>query len=163
MAKTEFQRKLDEQLQTIETEEDRIARVQQIKVQMAQLKDQMAELNRQLQHELEGMVGELAISVRKSVPGLAVSLNNGRCNVKHLSNNLSLRPDFDSGMWDVEPNVSGRRFRKHHGHALKLSKDVAPISGEISNFFRKRYKRLNNESMPPIKAKPNKDGSTFFA
>jgi len=145
MAKTKFEKMLEEQLQTIGQEEDSVIRIQQIRDQISQLEAQIAELKQQMAQEVESMTGALAVSVRKIVPGLTVSLDGGRCRVSHMSNNLSLRPDFASGQWDVEPNRTGKRFRKHHGHSVDLKHDVGPLADNIGSFFRKRYKRLNTE------------------
>jgi hypothetical protein len=148
MKRKDFQKTLDEALESIETEEDRIIRIRQIQEQISQLEEQVTGLRQQMQHEMEGLLGELAVSIRNRVPGLSVSLNGGRCHVKHLANSLSFRPDMDGGTWDVETNRSGRRFRKAHGHALGLKHDVGPLADAASSFFKKRYRRLNNESRP---------------
>ncbi len=148
MENKNFQKILDEALESIETEEDRIIRVRQLQEQITQMEQQVAGLRQQMQHEMEGLLGELAVSVRNRVPGLSVGLDGGRCNIKHMSNSLSLRPDLGSGTWDVDTNRSGRRFRKHHGHALGLKNDVNPLADGVSAFFKKRYRRLNNEQRP---------------
>ena len=147
MQKSAFEKILQEQLQSINTEGDRIARITQIRAQITQLEEQIAELKQQLLHESEALTGDLAIAIRKALPGLSVALNGGRCSVSHLSNNLVFNPNFSSGVWEVEPNNSGRRFVRHHGHALRLHHDVNDLASNIINFFRKRYKRLNNEGM----------------
>jgi len=149
MSKSHFEEILEEQLQSIGTEADRIARINQIREQISQLETQIGELNRQLAQESEALNGDLAVAVRKMLPGLAVSLNDGQCNIKHRSNSLAFRPDFSASMWNVEPNVSGRRFRKHHGHVMNLKHDVGPLADNIVSYFRKRYKRLANENVGP--------------
>jgi hypothetical protein len=143
-----FEKVLEEQLGSIEQPEDSIARISQIGEQISQLESQIAELRQQMQHELEGLVGTLAVSVRKELPGVSVSLNGGKCHVNHLSHKLSLGPDIKAGTWNVEPNRAGRRFGRHHGTALALQTDVGPLASNIGSFFRKRYKRLANESRP---------------
>jgi len=145
MAKSKFEKILEEQLQSIGQEEDSVIRIQQIRDQIAQLENQIGELKQQMAQEMESMTGALAVSIRKMVPGLAVSLDGGRCRVSHMSNSLSMRPDFGSGRWDIEPNRTGRRFRKHHGHVIDLKHDVGPLADNVGSFFKKRYKRLNNE------------------
>jgi hypothetical protein len=101
-----------------------------------------------MQQEMEGLLGDLAVNIRNRVPGLSVGLDGGRCHVKHLANSLSFKPNMDGGTWDIESNKSGRRFRKTHGHALGLKHDVGPLADAASTFFKKRYRRLNNESRP---------------
>jgi hypothetical protein len=160
MRRPEFEKVLDEQLQSIETEADRIARIQQIRDQISGLEGQIIELKRQLAHESESLTGDLAIAIRKAMPGLSVSLDGGSCHVRHLANNLDLRPDFQNGLWNVEQNISGRRFRKHHGHVLGLKHDIAPLADGISSFFKQRYKKLNMEDVgPAARVIPNKKGS----
>ena len=144
----QFQKTLDEALESIETEEDRIIRIRQLQEQMSQLEQQITGLKQQMQQEMEGLLGELAVSIRNRVPGISVGLDGGRCHVKHMANNLSFKPNLEGGTWDVEPNKSGRRFNKHHGHALGLKHDVGPLADAASGFFKKRYRRLNNEQMP---------------
>ena len=144
MAKTKFEKILEEQLQSIGQEEDNVIRINQIRDQIAQLEGQIDELKQQMAQEMENMTGALAVSIRKLVPGLSVNLDGGRCRVSHMSNSLSLRPDFGSGRWDIEQNKSGRRFRKHHG-PIDLRHDVGPLADNVGSFFRKRYKRLSNE------------------
>lgn len=150
MARPEFEHVLDEQLGELGGDSDRIARINQINSQIAQLQAQISELQGQLQRETEDMVGALAVSVRQNMPGVTVSLDGGKCNVMHLSHHLSLKPNIASGLWDVEPNITGRRFSKYYGHALGLQHDVSPLVDGVSNFFKKRYKRLN----PPTKNYP---------
>jgi len=157
MARPDFEKILEEQLQSIGTEEDRIARINQIRDQIIQLEGQISELKKQMAIETEGLTGDLAVSIRKMMPALSVSLDGGRCNVRHLSNSLALRPDFQNGLWDVEQNISGRRFRKHHGHALSLKHDVNPLADSVGSFFRKRYKRLNTEANIGPAARPISD------
>ena len=166
-----FAQMLEEQLQSVDTEADRIARIRQIQDQISQLESQMMELKHQLAQETEGLTGELAVSVRKLMPSLSVSLDSGRCCVRHMSNSLAFKPDFTNSLWDVEPNISGRRFRKYHGHSLGLKHDVRPLADSIGGFFKKRYKRLNMECIgspvaptpnvpisPPVRVIPNKAG-----
>jgi len=161
MNRDNFKKVLEEQLDTIDQEQDRIIRISQINDQIAQLENQISELRKQAQDEMEGFVGDLAVSVRKVLPGINVSLNGGRCNVSHMSHNLSLRPDVTSRTWNVEPNKAGRRFTKHHGSSLGLSNDVNPLANGISTFFKKRYKKLNNEGAPPISRVSDKAGRTM--
>jgi hypothetical protein len=144
MAKSKFEKILEEQLQSIEQEEDSVVRINQIRDQIAQLEAQIGELKQQMAQEMEGMNGALAVSIRKLVPGLSVNLDGGKCRVSHMSNSLSMRPDFTSGRWEIEPNKTGRRFRKHHG-PVDLAHDVGPLANNVGAFFKKRYKRLNNE------------------
>lgn len=160
MDRSQFEQILDEQLQSIGTEADRIARINQIREQISQLEGQIGELKRQLAQESEGLTGELAVAIRKTMPGLSVSLDGGQCSIRHLSNSLSFRPNFDNTMWDVEPNISGRRFRKHHGHSLNLRHDVSPLADNVSQFFRRRYKRLNSEGVGPA-ARPIADKAGY--
>ncbi len=162
MERDKFKKVLDEQLDSIDQEQGRIIRISQINEQIVQLENQIHELRKQAQDEMEGFVGDLAVSVRKSLPGIGVSLNGGRCNVNHMSHNLSLRPDVGSVTWNVEPNKAGKRFSKHHGNSLNLSNDVGPLANGISSFFKKRYKRLNTEAAPPpVSRVSNKAGRTM--
>lgn len=142
----DFIKTLEEQLDRLDSEQDRIIRIQQIDAQIDELKSQISKLEEERLHEAEQMMGDLAVSVRKAIPGINVGLNNGRCHVSHLSNMLSLRPDFATGVWDVEPNMTGRRFRRRHGHALGLKHDVCPLSNSVADFFRSKYKRLRPRS-----------------
>lgn len=155
MAHREFLKTLEEQLDRIESEQDRIIRIQQIDAQINELKDQIGRLEEERIHEAEQMMGDLAVSVRKSVPGVNVGLNNGSCHISHLSNKLSLRPNFNDGMWDVEPNIAGRRFRRNHGHSLGLKHDVCPLSNSVADFFRNKYKRLRGSRIRTENIKPN--------
>ena len=149
MERSKFEKVLDEQLESVGTESDRIARVNQIREQIGQLEIQITELKTQLSQESEGLNGDLAVAIRKMMPGLSVSLDGGRCNIRHMSNNLTFKPDYEKAMWQVEPNISGRRFNKHHGHSMNLKHDVGPLADNVGSFFRKRYKRLNSEGVGP--------------
>ena len=160
MDRDKFKKVLDEQLDSIDQEQGRIIRISQVNEQIIQLENQIRELRKQAQDEMEGFVGDLAVSVRKALPGIGVSLNGGRCNVSHMSHNLSLQPDVKSGTWNVEPNKAGRRFSKHHGNSLNLNNDVGPLADGINSFFRKRYKRLNTEGAPPVSRISDKAGRT---
>ena len=137
MDKQKFNKLLAESLNNIDQDADKIARISQITTQISQLEGQIAELKTQMQHELEGVVGELAVSVRKILPGVKVSLDGGRCNIGHLSHNLSFRPNITNSLWDVEDNMAGRRFRRHHGHSLALQSDVGPLASEIQETERR--------------------------
>ena len=162
MAQSNFEKILEEQLESVGTEADRVARISQIREQISQLENQIAELQKQLAQESESLNGDLAVAIRKMLPGLAVSLDGGRCNVRHMSNMLTFRPDFSNAMWEVEPNISGKRFKKYHGHAMNLKHDVNPLADNVTSFFRKRYKRLNNESVgPAAKRISDKAGHTM--
>lgn len=153
----EFVDVLEEQLNGIEAEQDRIARIQQIDSQIAELKKQISQLETQKIHEAEKLMGDLAVSVRQVIPGISVGLRNGKCNISYLSNNLSLRPDFMSKRWEIEPNRSGRRFKRNYGHALGLKHDIYPLSDSIADFFRNRYKslRIREDVSPSVAPKPN--------
>jgi HAMP domain-containing protein len=161
MSNQNFEQMLDNQLETIDIDGGKVARINQIKTQISQLEHQISELKHDMQSEMEGMVGNLAVAIRKAVPGLAVNLSNGSCNINHLSNLLSLRPNIDAKMWDVDPNIAGRRFKKYHGHVMGLTDDVGPISDGVSQFFRTRYKRLSTEGvMPAVAPMSDKAGHT---
>lgn len=160
---SEFKKTLEEALGAIDTEQDRIARIQQIQAQIAELDQQGMELKQQMQHEMEALVGDLAVGVRNRMPGVAVNLNGGRCSVNHLSNNLSLAPDITSGTWNIDGNKSGRRFRKHHANVLDLKSDVGPLADSIGHFFKRRYKRLNTENAIQHKGVSKTQASGYYA
>ena len=86
MAHREFLKTLEEQLDRMESEQDRIARIGQIDAQIEELKSQISRLEEERMHEAEQLMGDLAVSVRKAIPGINVGLNKGRCNISHLSN-----------------------------------------------------------------------------
>jgi len=140
-----FIQKLDKELDGVTIEQDKIARIDQIEAQIGSLKNQIAQLEIERNHETERLLGDLAVAVRKEMPDLSINLRGGNCCISHLSNNLSIRPNFLNKVWDIEPNQCGRRFCRRHGHALHLSKDISPLSLEIKKFFADRYKRLKNK------------------
>lgn len=138
-----FRLLVEEGLASIDTKESRINRINQIKSQIANLENQMTELNTQLRNETHALLGDLAVSVKKSIPGVSISLDGDSCSISHMSNKLSVKPDFVNNVWNIDPNISGRRFKRAHGHSLLLGQDTSVLANEVANYFKGHYKKLS--------------------
>lgn len=117
--------------------------IQEIKKEIGDAECHLSDLKMKLRHAVEEYNAALAMSLRKRLPGLGVSLDGGRCHASYRSTNLSCRPDLDSGMWQFEPNDHGRRFSRRHSHLLPLSNQIEPLVDAIVDYFGGRYRSIN--------------------
>jgi hypothetical protein len=115
--------------------------IHEISKELDGAKERVQDLEMSLRHATEEYNVELARALRKRLPEVGVSLNNGRCSASYKSTNLSCKPDLASKSWVFEPNQHGRRFSKNNGIALGLNNTVDPLADAIVQYFG-RYKTL---------------------
>jgi len=117
--------------------------IQEIRKEIDDAEIHLDELRMHLRHAIEEYNAALAMALRKRVPRLSVSLDNGRCNTAYRSTNLSCWPDVNNGHWQFEPNRFGRSFMRRNAHLLPLSNQIDPLVDAIVNYFAGRYRTVN--------------------
>ena len=140
----DFEKTLNEQLDSLPVSgeaQSKLDLVNEITKELENAKERVQELEMNLRHAMEEYNVELARALRKRLPQVGVSLDNGRCTASYRSTNLSCRPDLNSKSWVFEPNQHGRRFSRNHGTVLGLSGTIDPLADAIAQYFG-RYKSL---------------------
>lgn len=138
-----FDKLLNEELDNLDTAEikSQYEVIKNISKDLASAKARVVELELQLNQAVDELNFQLGLAVRKQMPKLAVSLNNGRCNVSYKTRSLNCRPNLDEDMWELEPTDFGRRFGRIYGAKFPLNQ-VDRFADLIANHYRGRYKTL---------------------
>lgn len=103
-----------------------------------------------LQHQLDAankrICGELALMLRRALPGLNVGVGKEGCKVGYRSKHLILQPDPKRGIWNVksgDPRFA-RRFMNRRGSKTVLG-SMEPLASAIVQHFREYYKTLGED------------------
>ena len=148
MSRDDFDQVLNEELSALPSISSNDVRgkydlIQEILKEINDADCHLSELRMNLRHAIEEYNAALAMSLRKRVPGLSVSLDGGRCNARYHSTALSCWPDLESGMWQFDGDRHGKSFSRRNAHLLPLSNQIDPLVDAIINYFDGRYRTIN--------------------
>ena len=143
MSNKNFSEVLNEQLESFSDQDvsGKYDLIIQLQKELQDAQDVVADAQMKFRHAVEDYNVELARSLRKKLPQLAVNLSDGRCSAGYKSTNLSCKPDFANHMWVFDGSPHGRRFVRQNGHALNLSNQFGPLVDAMVKYF-SRYKSL---------------------
>lgn len=138
-----FDKLLNEELDNLDTAEikSQYEVIKDISKDLASAKARVVELELQLNQAVDELNFQLGLAVRKQLPKLAVSLNNGRCNVSYKTRSLACRPNLEKDMWELEPTDFAKRFNRVYGRQIPLG-DIDRFANLITNHYKGRYKTL---------------------
>ena len=115
--------------------------------QLDEVRQKVVDLQNKLYMATDRLNGDLAMGVRKQLPGLNVGLDKNGCKVGYKSKNLSFSPDLKTGAWNVKSpdhRFCGR-FTRHNGPSLALASNITPLVDAIANYFSGHYKSLGED------------------
>jgi hypothetical protein len=115
--------------------------------QLDEVRQKVVDLQNKLYMATDRLNGDLAMGVRKRLPGLNVGLDKNGCKVGYKSKNLSFSPDLKIGVWGVKSpdHRFCRRFARNNGPSLALTSSIAPLVDAISDYFSGHYKSLGED------------------
>lgn len=110
-------------------------------------KQQILDLQHQLSSVKQRMNGDLALGVRRQLPGLNVGVDPNGCKVGYRSKNLVFDPDVEKGIWMVsgDDDRFANRFHRTFGLQTRLVPDIGDMIEAIIHHFRDHYKSLGEE------------------
>lgn len=116
----------------------------QIVHQLEATQRRILELQNQLLIARNRMCGELALSIRRKMPGLNIGVNRDGCKVGYRTKHMIFNPDPGSGIWKVKSgdNRFARKFLRLFGTSTVISQDTDGLANNIVLFFRDHYKTL---------------------
>lgn len=104
-----------------------------------------------LQHELATVVqsinGDLALGVRRQLPGLNVGIDPEGCKIGYRSQTLVFNPAIENGVWEVSGSNSRflNKFKRDYSVDLRLDLDIGNIVHAIVNYFTTHFRSLNED------------------
>lgn len=119
----------------------------QIVRQLEDTQRRILELQNQLLIAKNRMCGELALSIRRRMPGLNIGVSRDGCKVGYRTKHMILNPDPGSGIWKIKSgdNRFARKFLRLFGTSTVISQDINPLADNIISFFRDHYKTLGED------------------
>lgn len=115
--------------------------------QLDEVRQKVMDLQNKLHMATDRLNGDLAMGVRKQLPGLNVGLDKNGCKVGYKSKNLSFSPDLKTGVWGVKSpdhRFCGR-FTRNNGPSLALASSISPLADAIVRYFSGHYKSLGED------------------
>lgn len=105
------------------------------------------ELQNKLSIAHNKMCAELALDVRRKMPGLNVSVDRGNCKIGYRMKHLVLRPDSRSGIWKIKSSDDrfAKRFMKYYGTNTAISPSLDSLVDAIITYFKEHYKSLGED------------------
>jgi len=115
--------------------------------QLDEVRQKVVDLQNKLHMATDRLNGDLAMGVRKQLPGLNVGLDRNGCKVGYKSKNLLFNPDLKTGAWNVKSpdNRFCGRFTRRNGPSLALASNITPLVDAIANYFSGHYKSLGED------------------
>lgn len=111
------------------------------------VKQEVLDLQHQLGSLKQVMNGDLALGVRRHMPGLNVGVDPMGCKIGYRSKNLVFDPDIEKGIWIVtgDDDRFTKRFSKMFGPRTRLVPDIGDMVEAIVGHFGGHYKTLGEE------------------
>lgn len=105
------------------------------------------DLQWQLQATQNRICADLAIRIRKQLPGLNVAVNRNGCKVGYKSKHLLLYPNASQGVWDIKSsdNRFTRKFFSRHSRKTIITPGHDELIGAIIKHFSEHYKSLGED------------------
>ncbi len=119
---------------------DLVAQLQNVQQTVADIQHKLASLRTR-------MAAELALSIRRTKPGLNVVVDKVSCKVGYKTKYLQLTPEVENGLWKVT-STNGRflrEFLKAHRRATLMVPDLTVITNAIVDYFGNYYRTLGEE------------------
>lgn len=105
------------------------------------------ELQNQLVIAQNKMCGELALNLRRRMPGLNVAVGRDGCKIGYRSKHLVLQPDVKRGIWNVKSGDGSfaRRFLSRHSSKTIITPDFENLINALVRHFTEHYKSLGED------------------
>ncbi len=107
-------------------------------------KQRISDIEYQLNNIKRRMSADLALSIRRTKPGLNIALDKHGCKVGYKTKYLQFIPDVEQGMWKVLS--ANRRFEREFLNLYRRSTlmiaDLSPIVSAIIDYFTNHYRTL---------------------
>lgn len=101
-----------------------------------------------IQHSLgkvkRQLAGDLALAIRRAMPGLNLGVDKDSCRVGYKTKSLALTPDFTQEMWKVTSHNDRfmREFVTRHRRELFLTSDPSQLVTAITAHFTAYFRTL---------------------
>lgn len=122
---------------------------------------------RTIRHQLSiienKMSSELAIHVRKTIPGLHVAVGRYGCKIGYRTKQLVLKPDPKRGQWKVSSSDKyfANKFKRRYASKTFLHEDIQPLVSAVVEHFTNYYKSLGEDIVGTGVIIIESDRSTF--
>lgn len=115
---------------------------------MSAAKQLVSDLHHQLLSLKNRMNADLALSLKRHMPALNVSIGrNGECKIGYKSKHLVFTPNIEQGVWIVDSSDDRfkNRFSKAKRQTLIISPNLDRLISSITDFFTEHYKSLGED------------------
>lgn len=115
--------------------------------QLEMTQQRIFELQNQLTIAQNKMCGELALNIRRRMPGLNVGVGRDGCKIGYRSKHLILQPDVKRGIWNVKSGDGSfaRRFLSRHSSKTIITPNFDNLINALVKHFTEHYKSLGED------------------
>lgn len=115
--------------------------------QLETAKSQISDLEYKLDSIKNRINANLAVKIKRTNPGLNVSVDRKGCKIGYKSKSLIFNPDLSKGIWLVtsEDTRFLNRFLRRFKKDIVISGDVYKLVSVINNYFADHYKSLGED------------------
>jgi len=111
--------------------------------QLQKMQQQVAILEQKVRDYKAKINADLAICIRRQLPGLHLSIDESVCKVGYKTKHLSISPDLSRKQWIIESPDHVFKARFLSKTDLELTDKLQGISESIVNYFKDYYQQQN--------------------